>query len=86
MKDKLAEEILFGYRLKAGGMTEADMIEAMQAYHEAKLKEVTDEDIQNHFLKYAWAINKHGEIAPKIHHHIEGAKAFRDGLIKHIEA
>lgn len=37
--DKLAEEILFRYRLKAGGMTEADMIEAMQAYHEAKMKE-----------------------------------------------
>ena len=44
MKDKLAEEILFRYRLKSSGMTEKDMIEAMQAYHEAKMKEVTDED------------------------------------------
>jgi hypothetical protein len=44
MKDKLAEEILFRYRLKSSGMTEKDMIEAMQAYHNAKMKEVTDED------------------------------------------
>lgn len=41
MTDKLAlaEEILFRYRLKSSGMTEKDMIEAIQAYHEAKKRE-----------------------------------------------
>lgn len=130
MTDKLAlaEEILFRYRLKSSGMTEKDMIEAiqayheakkreskitesltakefyenqlhdkttvvgrlekdeiielMQAYHEAKLKEVTDADIEHkaddvanresskEFERGEWLGFK------------EGARAFRDGLIK----
>ena len=77
MKDKLAEEILFRYRLKSSGMTEKDMIKAMQAYHDAKIKEVTDADIEAYLdahevddiiLRKALRI---------------GAKAMRDGEIKH---
>jgi len=57
--------------------------EAMQAYHEAKMKEVTDADIEHkaddvanresskEFERGEWLGFK------------EGARAFRDGLIKH---
>ena len=100
MTDKLAlaEEILFRYRLKSSGMTEKDMIEAMQAYHEANLREskivesferenqyVTDEDIE------AWAYNdcagliEDGVVDFNQQHFvsaIRGAKAMRDGKIK----
>ena len=86
MTDKLAEEILFRYRLKSSGMTEKDMIEAMQAYHEAKMKEVTDEDI--HKIAYNACMHPsmpNGEPEPEHTYYdafIEGAKAMRDGKIK----
>lgn len=47
MKDKLAEEIL--NKMVDGFVpyfSESEVIEAMQAYHQAKMKEVTDEDIE----------------------------------------
>ena len=53
MKDKIAEEIL--NKMVDGFVpyfSESEVIEAMQAYHEAKMKEVTDEDIK------AWANSK----------------------------
>ena len=80
MKDKLAEQILFKYRLKARGMTEEDMIKAMQAYHEAKMKEVTDEDIENWIDKRFARVSRYG-LGKSIGAFI-AAKAFRDGEIK----
>lgn len=64
------------------------LFELMQAYHEAKMKEVTDADIE------AWANSKEKiidempetlklHITKKIECRIDGAKAFRDGEIKH---
>jgi len=84
MKDKLAEEIL--NKMVDGFVpyfSESEVIEAMQAYHEAKMKEVTDADIEHkaddvancesskEFERGEWLGFK------------EGARAFRDGLIKH---
>ena len=88
-KDKLAEEIL--NKMVDGFVpyfSESEVIEAMQAYHEAKMKEVTDADIE------AWANSKEKiidempetlklHITKKIECRIKGAKAFRDGEIKH---
>jgi hypothetical protein len=82
--DKLAEEILFRYRLKAGGMTEADMIEAMQAYHEATNKQITDKDIERQVKQ----INRREALCTVDYYStgfVAGAKAMRDGKIKHKE-
>ena len=79
MTDKLAlaEEILFRYRLKSSGMTEKDMIEAIQAYHEAKMKEITDGDIEAY-------LDAHEVDDPILRKALRiGAKAMRDGEIKH---
>lgn len=68
-----------------GRLEKDEIIELMQSYHEARMKEVTDEDIE------AWADGiadagslkdfERGEwLGIK-----EGAKAFRDGEIEHIE-
>ena len=66
-----------------GRLEKDEIIELMQAYHEAKLKEVTDADIEHkaddvancesskEFERGEWLGFK------------EGARAFRDGLIKH---
>lgn len=90
MKDKLAEEILkekgfFVMTHKEGSehVRKAfiePVIKAMQAYHEAANKAVTDEDIDVHIIE-------HYELksVPFCLGFTKGAKAFRDGLIKHID-
>lgn len=57
------------------------MAEAMQAYHEAKMKEVTDEDIDVHIIEH-YVLKS----VPFCLGFTNGAKAFRDGEIKHIDA
>ena len=55
------------------------VVEAMQEYHEAKLKEATEEDIK------MWSAKKVNEINEDLGYGdylIIGAKAFRDGEIK----
>ena len=85
MKDKLAEEILNDttYAGAYDNIERDELIKAMQAYHEDKLKEVTDEDIE----EYASAI-----VSPESKKDFErgewyglkyGAIAMRDGEIKH---
>jgi len=77
------------YDVRAGARIMYDamygrIIEAMQAYHEAKMKEVTDEDIERHVKQ----INRREALCTVDYYStgfIEGAKAFRDGLIKHKE-
>jgi len=102
MKDKLAEEIL--NKMVDGFVpyfSESEVIEAMQAYHEANLREskivesferenqyVTDEDIEKWANSKEKIIDEMPEtlklhITKKIECRIEGAKAFRDGEIKH---
>jgi len=88
MTDKLAEEILDNLELDGDWQIgdiyfKHEVIRAMQAYHEAKMKEVTDADIEHkaddvancesskEFERGEWLGFK------------EGARAFRDGLIKH---
>ena len=84
--DKLAEEIYFNLCDKKIMNTDRKdiVIEAMQAYHEAKLKEITDADI----VKWArqWEYKDKIELSPSDMAAvclIEAAKAMRDGLIKH---
>lgn len=100
MTDKLAEEILDKIELKDICIGEFyyrdEVIEAMQAYHEAKMREsferenqyVTDEDIQAWALKRVIIdmqpksrINTASENAYK-RGLIEAATAMRDGKIK----
>jgi hypothetical protein len=92
MTDKLAEEIIekklkgaVFYGAKDGIDGRQLVINAMQAYHEAKLKEITDVDIE------AWA---NGIANPESKKDFErgewlgikeGAKAVLSGEIKHIE-
>ena len=97
MKDKLAEEILVKY-FEPCGIDDNEredlqlaitlnpsldrIINAMQAYHEARMKAVTDADIQ----KYAASAvqTSRGKLSPLIETGvIWGAKAMRDGEIKH---
>jgi hypothetical protein len=56
------------------------LFELMQAYHEAKMKEVTDEDISKH---RELTIGDEGN--PYNGGYFDGAKAMREGEIKHIE-
>ena len=94
MTDELVEEIANDFLDFEGLEIPEDAIpiicRAMRAYHEAKLKEVTDADIK------AWANSKEKiidempetlklHITKKIECRIDGAKAMRDGEIKHIE-
>jgi anaerobic selenocysteine-containing dehydrogenase len=71
------------------GMNEDSLDAMIDQYHEAKLKEITDEDIE------AWVTNSRVPHEDYIKLHtvdvartclIIGAKAFRNGEIKHIEA
>lgn len=96
---KLAEKILEDTFISSGSFLDVDYIDlyvdAMQAYHEAKMKEVTDEDIEAYFKtwqnpriktadeQYEQWLNRYLE--ELIDSAIEGAKAMRDGEIKHIE-
>lgn len=60
------------------------IIEAMEAYHEAKMKEVTDEDIERQVKQ----INRREALCTVDYYStgfIAGAKAMRDGKIKHKE-
>lgn len=85
MKDKLAEEIL--NKMVDGFVpyfSESEVIEAMQAYHQAKMKEVTDEDIERQIKQ----INRREALCTVDYYStgfIAGAKAIRDGKIKHKE-
>ena len=86
LESKLKGAIMYAAKNGIGGRQL--LVEAMQAYHEAKMKEVTDADIE------AWANSKEKiidempetlklHITKKIECRIKGAKAFRDGEIKH---
>ena len=104
MTDKLAEEILakfiekldYTYRYKTINERKNIINELrylMQAYHDAKMKEVTDEDIEAYFKtwqnpriktadeQYEQWLNRYLE--ELIDSAIEGANAMRDGEIKH---
>ena len=84
MKDKLAEEIL--NKMVDGFVpyfSESEVIEAMQAYHEAKMKEVTDADIEHKADDVANRESSKGFERGEWLGFKEGARAFRDGLIKH---
>ena len=80
MTDKLAEEILktscAENRVFLTSNEWHTIIEAMQAYHEAKMKEVTDEDIEA-FIDAHEVDDIILRKALRI-----GAKAMRDGEIK----
>jgi hypothetical protein len=85
MNDKLAEEILDKYDIPKNDWRFDIIAEAMQEYHKARLKEITDSDIEE------WA---NGIANPESKKDFErgewlgikeGAKAFRDNKIKHIE-
>jgi len=92
MTDKLAEEIarkqislyLKGRKDNPTNELYDRFIKAMQAYHEAKMKEVTDEDIKKWIFSDTpvkdgdeeWLYGfRQGKLT--------GAKAMRDGEIKH---
>lgn len=79
--DKIAEEIikpfLFEWHFVTDIVYKDNAIEAMQSYHEAKLKEITDSDIE------AWAKKK--GMPEDYHILIIGAKALLNGEIKHIK-
>lgn len=89
-KDELAEEILnkivFDGFHKSIIHYRKEVIEAMKAYHEAVNKSITDEDIKRKckevYDKPLYIYNNKDEIYLA---YINGAKAFRDGEIKHIE-
>lgn len=83
---KLAEEIYFDLcdRFIDTISREQIVFMAMQAYHKAKLAEVTDEDIERQVKQ----INRREALCTVDYYStgfIEGAKAFRDGKIKHKE-
>lgn len=94
MKDKLAEEILDKIELKDICIGEFyyrdEVIEAMQVYHEAKLREalergnqyVTDEDIEAYADGLARAESKKDFERGEWLGIKEGARAMRDGEIK----
>ena len=63
-----------------GRLEKDEIIELMQAYHEAKMKEVTDEDIENWIDKRFARVSRYG-LGKSIGAFI-AAKAFRDGEIK----
>lgn len=82
MTDKLAEEILDEAHKISSAMPLSAVQKhftylAMQRYHQAKMKEVTDEDIEDYADKWFYANILEWE------YFVEGAKAFRDGQIKH---
>jgi hypothetical protein len=97
MTDKLIKEISDNFLDFEGLEIPKDGIpiicRAMQAYHEAKMKEITDEDIEAYFKtwqnpriktadeQYEQWLNRYLE--ELIDSAIEGAKAMRDGEIKH---
>jgi hypothetical protein len=82
MKDKLAEEILktscAENRVFLTSNEWHTIIEAMQAYHEAKMKEVTDADI----VKYAF--NCYSDSYNMRVACVNGARDMRNGEIKHV--
>jgi len=85
MTDKLAEEILDEAHKISSAMPLSSLQKhftylAMQRYHEAKLKEVTDADISKH---RELTIGDEGN--PYNGGYFDGAKAMREGEIKHIE-
>lgn len=84
MKDKLAEEIIKQSVVEVEGLDGIEYvshelaIHCMQAYHEAKMREVTDDDI----ISYAKS-NIKSSIPLVEAGIIVGAKDLRDGKIKH---
>lgn len=96
MKDKLAAELIEPYLMNLEGypkirfISQESCLKAMQAYHEARLKEITPADIE------AWAKHiQEGELLKLTvqqqpmrtiaSYLIEGAKAILNNEIKHIE-
>jgi len=85
LNEHLSPEFLCDNSVEGGAWLTEPIYEAMQAYHEAKMKEITDVDIE----EYASAI-----VSPESKKDFErgewyglkyGAIAMRDGEIKHIE-
>jgi hypothetical protein len=92
MKDKLAEEILNDttYAGAYDNIERDELIKAMQAYHNAKMKEVTDDDIKKWALydrEYLidYEVTTSSELNQRLKGREEGARDMRDGEIKHIE-
>jgi hypothetical protein len=91
MTDKLAEEIIekklkgaVFYGAKDGIDGRQLVINAMQAYHEATNKQITDKDIERQVKQ----INRREALCTVDYYStgfIAGAKAMRDGKIKHKE-
>lgn len=99
MKDKLAEEIknilsqiIIGedadgnpYHFGQDGSEINQAIKLLsplfEAYHEAKLREITDEDIDVHVIEH-YVLSS----VPFCLAFTNGAKAFRNGEIKHIKS
>ena len=86
--DKLAEKILenttYGNMYEI--MEREELIKAMQAYHKDRVNRVTDEDIEKRATDHATFIGFDGKpninIARQVSY-MQGAKAMRDGEIKH---
>jgi len=87
---KLAEEILFNPsdyrtwhdRFNIQCISCRDALRAMEDYHQAKLNEVTDEDIETEAGLRFENVLKPTIAKHKFEAFIIGAKAFRDGKIK----
>ena len=94
MTDKLIKEISDDFLDFEGLEIPKDGIpiicRAMQAYHEAKMKQITDDDIKKWALydrEYLidYEVSTSSELNQRLRGREEGAKAMRDGEIKHIE-
>ena len=77
LNEHLSPEFLCDNSVEGGAWLTEPIYEAMQAYHNAKMKEVTDADIEA-YLDAHEVDDKILRGALRI-----GAKAFRYGLIKH---
>lgn len=68
-----------------GRLEKDEIIELMQAYHESKMREVTDEDILNKIQSGIIPDFKGNLLYQNrwLEGYFEGAKAMRDGEIKH---
>jgi len=76
--DTLIDEILKGCKYDGSYIPVTEVRRLMQLYHEAKLKEITDSDIE------AWAKNYYQKADEnEISCLIIGAKAHRGNKIKH---
>jgi len=90
MKDKLAEEILKTSCAENKVFLTSNewhtIIEAMQTFHEAKMKQITDDDIKKWALydrEYLidYEVTTSSELNQRLKGREEGAKAIRNGVI-----